>query len=315
MKRIFCLIFLSLVLLYFISFFLNYTLRNAPFGIYKKFHQIFEDKKYYDVWIIGSSRAETAFETDVISKKTNLEFFNAGIHGAKPPQTYYLLKHILNHHPSPKCVIFDVDVHNISDKDSILNIEQLAPFMHHSELRMDLVKIDSRLKYAYYIPMYELSFYGLRGIAKWIRTIFHLPGRYDTTFQATGCYHSHTNYQKEHYPDTTHPFYFHTVNIAYMDSIVKICRKNQVTILFSVSPVFQPDSNIYNAVKQLKKFCTDRNVYVFDLSDIPSISNDMNKFSDKYHLKFNGSLELSNIFADSLIAHLKHQDKKFIPVK
>lgn len=302
--KVLLLIIVSLCIVFVADIFFGYVFRNSPYGIYKKLHQIIEESNYYDVYMIGSSRVETAFETNIISQKTSLKFFNAGIHGAKPPQTYYLLKHIFRQHPLPRLVVFDIDVHNISDKDSVLNIEQFAPFMHHPSLRKNFATIDKRIIYAYYIPMYELSFYGLRGIAKLARTLLKMPGRYDTAFQISGCYHSHTDYQKSHYPDTTHPFSFHPINIAYIDSVIELCRKNKVDILLTVSPVFQPDSNIANAVHQLKKYCENKNVVVMDFSDVPSISGNIHKFSDKYHLKFNGSVEMSHIFSDSIVKYL-----------
>lgn len=303
-------ILIAFVLIYIVDVFFNFIFRNAEWGIYKKLHQIIEEKNYYDTWIIGSSRAETAFETNILAQKSNLKIFNAGIHGAKPPQTYYLLKHIFQTHPLPKLLVFDIDVHNISDKDSILNIEQFAPFAHHHQLRSNFATIDKRIDYAYVFPMYELSFYGLRGLSKLVRIIFNQPGRYDTAFQYSGCYHSHTEYQKDHYSDTTHPFKFHSVNISFMDSVIERCKKNKLELVFTVSPIFNPDTNIINAVNALKKYCSNKGIYLYDFSDMQNISYDISKFSDKYHLKFNGSVEFSSVFADSLNCLLHKSTKK-----
>lgn len=307
MKKVFLLILVAIFVVFGIDVFFNYTLRNAPWGLYKKFNTIIESNQKFNVWILGSSRAETAFETNVLSQKFHQTFFNAGIHGSKPQQTYYVFKHIISQHHLPELIIMDVDIHNISNEDTILNIEQFAPFLRHSQLRNDLSKIDKRIQWVYYNPLYEMSFWGLRGISKIIRVLINQPGRYDTTFQTSGCYHSHTDFQKEHYPDTTHPFIFHPTNTQYLDSIIFICRKNNILLLFSTSPVFQPDSNIFNASKKLKEFCDRRNIALIDCSYIPALSFDKAKFSDKYHLKFNGSIEFTNIFADSLKKYYEFQ--------
>lgn len=290
-----------IVLVYAVRWIFNYTFKSAPWGIYKKLYQVIEEKKYYDVWVIGSSRAETSFETGILSQKTGLKFFNAGIHGAKPPQTCFLLKHVFHQHPLPTLVIFDIDVHNIADVDTVLNIEQFAPFMNYSDLRKDFSSIDPRINYAYFFPMYEVSFYGLRGFSKLMRILFNKPGRYDTTFQTTGCYHSHTDYQFDHYPDKTNHLKFHPLNLMYVDSIIDMCKKNKVNIILTVSPVFQPDSNISNAVSELKNFSLKKNVLLLDFSNIPFLSNDISRFSDKYHLKYNGSIMFTNYFFDTLI--------------
>lgn len=300
MKKVIFSLLLAFALIGIVSVFFDFVFRNAPWGIYKKLHDIIEENTYYDVWIIGSSRAETAFETNFLTQKTGLKFFNAGIHGSKTPQSYFILKHILCVHPAPKFVILDIDVHNLETVDTLLNIEQFAPYLHHSTLRKDFSTIDKRINYAYYIPIYELSFYGLRGFSKLIRILINKPGRYDTTFQYTGCYHSHTNYQFDHYSDITTSFQFHSVNTNYMDSAIQLCKKNNVDIIFTVSPIFQPNSNIFNAILKLKTFCENKNVLLMDFSNIKNISYNLNKFSDKYHLKFNGSVEFSYLFIDSL---------------
>ncbi|HPQ08703.1 MAG TPA: hypothetical protein PK995_05710 [Bacteroidia bacterium] len=301
MKKVFGVISLAFVGIWLVDVIFNFTFRNASWGIYQKIYNIVEETSYFDAWIIGSSRAETAFETEIIAHRTSLSFFNAGIHGAKTDQSYYILKQIFLAHSLPKLVIFDIDVHNLECIDTLLNIEQFAPFLRNKSLRKNFSKIDKRVEYAYYFPMYELSFYGLRGVSKFLRILMNNPGRYDTTFQKTGCYHSHTDYQKDHYPDTTHVFQFHPFNLQYIDSAIYLCKKNNVKILFTVSPIYQPDENIKNAIYFLKNYLQKQNVECLDFSDIPDISYNINKFSDKYHLKYNGSVEFSYQFADTII--------------
>ncbi|GIV45052.1 MAG: hypothetical protein KatS3mg035_2175 [Bacteroidia bacterium] len=276
--------------------------RNAPWGIYKKLHSILLDTSYYDVWIIGSSRAETAFETNILSKEFKTRFFNAGIHGSKTPQTYYILKHIFRKHPLPKQVILDIDIHNLEYEDSILNIEQFAPFMNLPSIRNDFSKIDARIKFAHYFPFYEISFYGLRGLSKCYRILANNPGRYDTTFQTSGCYHSYTDYQKDHYPDTTHPFKFHPTNLMFIDSIISICQKNNVPLMCTISPIYKPDSNLKNAATYIQNYLNEKKIKCLYFHNVPDFSNNITYFSDKYHLKFNGSAIFTKIFQDSLLS-------------
>jgi len=301
LKKVFKLIITALIVVSIIDIAFNYVFRHAPWGIYKKLHTIIETNDYYDVWIIGSSRAETAFETNLLSLRTGLTFFNAGIHGAKTQQTYYLLKHIFSQHPLPKYVFLDIDIHNLETIDTLLNIEQFAPFMYVSSLRKDFSNIDKRITYAYYFPMYELSFYRLRGTSKFLRILFNKPGRYDTTFQTTGCYHSHTDYQASHYPDTTHRFYFHPFNLMYIDSIITICQKYNVALITTVSPIYLPDDNIFYAVKEISNYFQNKDILLLNFSIIQPLSFQQEKFSDKYHLKFNGSVEFTNLFCDSIM--------------
>jgi len=301
LKKVFKLILIALIIVSIIDTAFNYVFRHAPWGIYKKLHTIIETKEYYDVWMIGSSRVETAFETTLLSQRTRLKFFNAGIHGAKTQQTYYLLKHIFNQHPLPKYVFLDIDIHNLETIDTLLNIEQFAPFIYVSSLQKDFSNIDKRIMYAYYFPVYELSFYGLRGTSKFLRTLFNKPGRYDTTFQSTGCYHSHTDYQVSHYPDTTHHFYFHPFNLMYIDSIITICQKHNVSLIATVSPVYQPDANISDAVKEISNYLRHKDILLLNFSTIHPLSFQQEKFSDKYHLKFNGSVEFTHFFCDSIM--------------
>lgn len=304
MKKVFILILIALSIVSFIDILFRETFRNSPWGIYKKLHLILEDTSYYDVWIVGSSRAETAFETNILSQKTRLQFFNAGIHGAKTPQTFYILKHILKQHPAPKYIVLDVDVHNLENEDTLLNIEQFSPFLYIPDLRNNFSQIDKRVVYAWHLPVYDFSFYGLRGWSKFIHTITNTPGQYDTSFQTSGCYHAHLPYQYQHYPDTTHPFQFHPINLMYIDSIIILCQQKNIPLLITISPIFQPDSNIHNAVQYLLSYIQKWHLKGIDFTDIKTISYDLEKFSDKYHLSFKGSVEFTKIFQDSLLQRM-----------
>lgn len=304
MKKVITLIALACIGVCCVDWYINRTLRHSPWGLYKKLYQILDDTTYYDVWVLGSSRAETAFETGIISKRLQLKCFNAGIQGAKTEQIYYVLKHIFTQHPLPKWIVLDIDVYNLENRNSLLNIEQFLPFMYHSELRKNFSKIDKRIFYTYYCPVYGITFYGLRGIAKFVRCLINYPGRYDTAYQSTGCYHAHTVYQQSHYPDSTHHFNFHAHNIRYMDSIVTFCKDKNIPVFITVSPIYQSDENIKEAVRYLEAYCQSRQVIFFDFSSISDISYQQDLFSDKYHIRFNGSLLFTRIFCDSIEKHL-----------
>ena len=308
MKKIFVLMLIALSMVCMIDILFKETFKKSPWGIYKKLHQILEDTCYYDIWIMGSSRAETAFETCILSQKTKFKFFNAGIQGAKTPQIFYLLKHILRQHPTPQYLILDIDVHNLENKDTFVHIEHFSPFLYIPDLRINFSHIDPRVLYAYYFPLYDFSFYGLPGWSKFIHTITYTPSRYDTSFQISGCYHAHLPYQHPQRPDTTHSFQFHPDNLTYLDSITVLCQRKNIPLLVTVSPVFQPDSNIHKAVQDVFSYLQKKNVKGIDFTDIKTISYDSKKFSDKYHLSFKGSVEFTKIFQDSLFQSLSRHD-------
>lgn len=308
MRKVFYFILSAIVFTSIFVSFLNFKLKNSPWGIYKKLHQILLENTKYAVWVIGSSRAETAYETNILSKNTHLSWFNAGIHGAKPQQTYYILKQIFVQHPAPRYIIFDIDIHNLETKDSLLNIEQFAPFFNNKGLRKDFSKIDKRVEMVYYNPLYEISFYGLRGIAKFIRILADMPGRYDTTFQNTGCYHSHTNFIQEHYSDSTHIFQLNTFNLNFIDSIINLCAYHHTKLIFTISPIYHCDKNIKTSIQNLKKIYNDKKIQLLDFSYIPDICNDSNKFSDKYHLKYNGCVEFTNIVKDTVLNIFRYKE-------
>ncbi len=304
MKSTFRVIFISVLCLWCVSLLFRFVFRNSPWGIYKKNYQILLDTGYYDAWIIGSSRAETAFETNVLSNHLNYKFFNAGIAGANPPLTYYVLKQILHQHKYPKIIVFDIHTRTIGEVDSMINIETFIPFLHIKELRNNLSNIDDRVKYAYHFPMYELPLYGLRGVAKLIRTITNIPGKYDTCFQITGCYHAHLEYQEGRYLDDTclskNSIQIHPVNKMFIDSIVYLCKQKNIFLIFTVTPIYQPEKALIDVIQKIKNYSTEKNILFLDYCNLANISYDKNNFSDKYHLNYQGCLLFTKVFEDTL---------------
>lgn len=312
MKKVFTLLLLGFVGVWLVDVAINFVFRNSPQGIYKKIYQILVDTSYYDVWIIGSSRAETAYETNILSKELNYKFFNAGIEGANFQQVYYFLKRILHQHSIPKYIIYDIDAYNIADTVTKVNLPMLAPFLYIEQIRRDFSKIDDKILYAYYFPMYELPQYGLKGVSKFIRTITNMPSKYDTAFQNTGCFHLHF-YQKNIYcyidtmlPKQINDVKIHPLNKMYIDSIVNICRKKGIGLVFSISPIYQPEMYIKKAVEKVKEYTEMNNIVFLDFSYLPLISSDKENFSDKYHLHFKGSVQFTDTFRHSIQSVIQH---------
>lgn len=312
LKKVVILFCISILSTWIVDSTINFVFRNAKAGIYKKFHDVIIDNSYYDVWILGSSRSETAYETNILSKELNYKFFNAGVEGANYQQVYYFLKWILHHHPAPKWVVVDIDAYAIADTVTKVNLPVLAPFLNVQQIREDFSKIDRSVIYAYYLPMYELPIYGLRGVSKFIRTITGISSPYDTAFQNTGCFHLHL-YQKNRYCyiDTTLPKYtdsvaIHPVNRNYLDSIIIACRQKQIPLLLTTSPIYKPDPYIKAAIQIVKEYTTEKNVIYLDFSNISGISSDKENFSDKYHLHFKGSVKFTYHFLDTLRYYIQN---------
>ncbi len=297
MKKAVLYVVIVLIGIVLVDFSFNSILRRSSIGIERKIKLLFEDSSYYDVWFIGSSRAETSYETNLLEKETDLKFLNAGVQGAKPQQVFYTLKCMLEKHTAPKRIFFEIDLHNLlSQQDTIFNTSQYLPFLYIESLRKSYSKIDPRILYFYYLPPYELPQYSIRGIAKILRRITNRPSMYDTSYTANGSYHAYLKMNTA--PIINNASAHRHINVSchqYIDSIILLAQKKDIDITLIIAPMYV-GVNTKSIKQQIKNIASIHRIPYVDYSFIPDISNNKDLFSDPFHLNIYGSRKFTNLF-------------------
>lgn len=112
------------------------------------------EPKEYDVVILGSSRADNHFVTQMFIDK-GLKTFNFGMQGSKLFESDLMLKLLLEKKNKIKNVIIDVDVTLRSENKSEGNFLKFLPYLHHSHIIKTHFEGLSDFDNLYYVPFYR----------------------------------------------------------------------------------------------------------------------------------------------------------------
>jgi len=114
--------------------------------------------KKYDVVILGSSRANNHFVTQMFEDK-GLKAFNFGMQGSKLFESDLVLKLLLEKKNNIKNVIIDVDVTLRSNKKSEATILKFYPYIKSSKVIQKHFKSLPDFNLNYYVPFYRYAKY------------------------------------------------------------------------------------------------------------------------------------------------------------
>ncbi|CAM3670052.1 hypothetical protein [Flavobacterium chungbukense] len=205
------------------------------------------EAKKYDVVILGSSRANNHFVSQMFEEK-GLKTFNYGMSGGHLFEASLMLKLMIERKYEIKNVILEADL-NLSNEKMAEGIGSLfIPFIHNSTIIKDHFKNESDFNELYYIPFYRyIKYDGKIGI----REVF---------FSAI---HKKTNSQDNlgYYPLEKHKNGNMKNNIVnlnplphnkYYEEIKNICKKNNINFIAVMTPMCENvvGMNYFDKVKK-----------------------------------------------------------------
>jgi len=185
----------------------------------------------YDVVILGSSRANNHFVTQMFTDK-GLKAFNFGMQGSKLFESDLVLKLLLEKKNKIKNVIIDVDVTLRSEEKSEGMSLRFLPYLHASESVKKQFETQNDFDAIYYIPFYrylkfdtkigfrEIFFYALNKKSKELDN-----GGYNAL------YHNNVGNMK---PEVLH---FQPKRNRYYEEIKKICKLNNIKFIPVMTPM------------------------------------------------------------------------------
>ncbi|MEL1240163.1 hypothetical protein [Flavobacterium flavipallidum] len=148
-KSFFIVILLAVVLDYaYTTVYLQTNKRNKIEAVYNS------KARNYDVVILGSSRANNHFVSEMFEKK-GLKTFNYGMSGGHLFEADLLLKLMMERHYKIKTVILEADL-NLSNEHKAEGIAAgFLPYIHNSEIIKEHFENEVNFKELYYIPFYR----------------------------------------------------------------------------------------------------------------------------------------------------------------
>lgn len=203
--------------------------------------------KKYDVIIMGTSRANNHFVTELFEKE-GLRAFNYGISGAHLFETSLLLKLMVANKYEIKNLVLEADLSICNEKRDEGTTARFMPYIHQNEIIKKHYKNEADFYQIYYLPFYRYIKFdnkiGFREV-------------YDVTAKKT----TNTLHNKGYYPLITHKkgnmkndiSSLKVIRNKYYEEIKQICKDNNIKLTVVMTPMCANTKglNYFNKVQQL----------------------------------------------------------------
>ena len=185
----------------------------------------------YDVIILGTSRANNHFVSELFEKQ-GMKTFNYGMSGAHLFETSLMLKLMIERGWKIKNVIVETDLNLSNEKRDDGTFGRFMPFMHSSKTITEHFKNESDFTELYYVPFYRyIQFDAKVGFRAWYKTFVNEP----TTILANHGY----------YPLGYNPKASMKNNIEslvplrnrYFEEIKQLCKVNNINLIAVTTPM------------------------------------------------------------------------------
>lgn len=232
-KTITILVVLAVILDYFYtSIYLKSNKRN-------KIEYVYNSKaRNYDVVILGSSRANNHFVSELFEKK-GLKAFNYGMSGGHLFEAELMLKLMLERKYTIKNVILEADLNLSNDHRADGIACKFLPYLHQSEVIREHFSKESDFMELYYIPFYRyIKFDAQIGFREWYKTALKQP----TNILENNGYHPLGNKKGRMKNDISSlkPL----IRNPYYESIQQLCKVNNINFIAVMTPMCENTKGI-----------------------------------------------------------------------
>lgn len=187
--------------------------------------------KKYDVVIMGTSRANNHFVTDLFEKK-GLKSFNYGISGSHLFETSLLLKVMIANEFQIKNLILEADLSICNEKRDEGTTARFMPYIHTNSIIKEHYKNELDYKQLYYLPFYRyIKFDAKIGFREVYEVLINKP--------------TNTLYNKGYYPLISDKkgsmkndiSTLKVIRNKYYESIKLICKQNNINLIVVMTPM------------------------------------------------------------------------------
>lgn len=194
-------------------------------------HVINSKPQNYDVIILGTSRANNHFVSEMFEKE-GLKTFNYGMSGSHLFETSLLLKLMVERGWNIKNVIVETDLNLSNEKRDDGTFGRFMPFMHQSKTITEHFKNEPDFAELYYVPFYRyIQFDSKIGFRAWYKTLIDEP--------------TNSLANKGYYPLGFNPKANMKNNIEslvplrnrYFEEIKQICKANHINLIAVTTPM------------------------------------------------------------------------------
>ncbi len=202
--------------------------------------------KNFDIVILGSSRANNHFVTQLFNDK-GLKSFNYGMSGSSLEESVLMLKLMLERNYKMKNIIVEVDLNLSSNGFSEGTRARFMPYLHYSNvIKQHYKNRIPNFNTLYYVPFYRYVNYEAK--IGFREMFFSAINKKSNDLDQFGYYPllSQTNDMKYDLSKRK-PIR----NVAF-DEMKQICKKNNINLIAITTPICQNTVN-FNYFKQIKE--------------------------------------------------------------
>ena len=211
----------------------------------------------YDVIILGTSRANNHFVSELFEKK-GLKTFNYGMSGAHLFETSLMLKLMVERGWNIKNIIVETDLNLSNEKRDDGTFGRFMPFMHQSNTITEHFKKEPDFTELYYVPFYRyIQFDSKVGFRAFYKSLQQEP--------------TNTLANNGYYPLGFNPKANMKNNIEslvplrnrYFEEIKQICKSNNINMIAVTTPMcsnvkgmdyFKKVKKLYPEIKEYEHF-------------------------------------------------------------
>ena len=205
------------------------------------------ESRNYDVVILGSSRANNHFVSELFEDK-GLKTFNYGMSGGHLFEADLLLKLMIERHYKIKNIILEADLNLSNDHQSEGVSAKFLPYLHDSEVIKKHFSDEEDFNYLYYIPFYRyIKFDPEIGFREAIKTI---QKEKTSALEKEGYYplKKHKNANMKNNIVNLKPL----PHNKYYEEIKNICKTNNINFIAVMTPMCENTKGI-NYFEKVKK--------------------------------------------------------------
>lgn len=196
-----------------------------------KIETVFNSKpQKYDVVILGSSRANNHFVTEMFEKK-GLKTYNYGISGGHLFESSLILKLMLERNYKINTIILETDLNLSNEQRSETVAARFLPYIHNSKQIKAQFYNEADFKYLYYVPFYRyINFDALIGFREVYKTLTNQR----TNVLDKGGFHALANKKGSMKNDIRALKPLHN---KYYEEIKQLCKDNKIKFIAVMTPM------------------------------------------------------------------------------
>ncbi|XLS30776.1 hypothetical protein ACJD0Z_08070 [Flavobacteriaceae bacterium M23B6Z8] len=275
------------------------AIANKTHKNYLKWTDIHNHLQSYDIIIMGSSRAYTAYNPEILDSVTGLKSYNMGTSAQDIAETYYMLKELLEYQ-QPKFVVMDLFFPSSDTDHEYYQIFSNASFFNSGEQKFNLVTegYGTEGVVNYLLPIVKLKNYIKNDLSTilgpdrpekkedhWIRGFL-----YDTTIVTEKQIEKFTpisNFKNTSFSEERFNFYMKRIMSLLKDNNIKF-----ITIHTPYPPARNAISSKRDEEDYFTKFTENNHLPFYDFNRmLPEMENA--DFSDYHHTNYKGARKVS----------------------